>query len=189
VAETHTDREGKFELALHGSGDYVLFVSRVGFADQWISISDPKQESVDRTVQLQAEDCDAPDVICDIFSSTPLAREQHPVISRARLLVAPGKAINLLAGAVSTMRSTTAEIGISRSATGLFLIPLNQASLLSSCRNADGPRLSSIRIDGFGPRSEICVRSRDGQLAKIFITREITSLDQQVPVYVVTRTN
>lgn len=190
VETVRSDANGQFEGTGLDTGTYIIAVSATGFTEKLVELGMVKAGSnVSRTVRLQPLDCDAPGVNCDIFSTGPVA-EPPPVIARKSLVVSPGDALDLEKGTVAPMQPGSADCLLSAEGSGLYLSPRNKAALYKECGNfgqCGANKTASLRIDGLGPGSKICLRTNHGDCSKLFVTEVIRPGMNRVAISVVTR--
>ncbi len=192
IQTLHSDENGRFDAEVTGAEHYLLVVSSPGFSDELISVGDPRSgSSTVHTVRLHFEGCDAPGVNCDIVSSEPIPPEPSPIVSQAHFMLGLTDAIDLEKSALVSSTSNTADLQLTERG-GLYITPLNQARFSNSCglnstRDRAKNKTAPFRIDGLGPRSEICVKTNKGRVSKVFVTREVHPGDKEIEIYVVTR--
>ena len=187
-----TDAVGRFELHDLSPGRYSIAFSSSGFSPELIEV-DTSLPGADlsRTVHLRMLDCDAPKVNCDVFTQYPI-EDPHPIVFQGDLNVDLSASVDLDKGGSVPLASRTANFSIAEKEGGLYLTPLNGATLLSVCkpefgRGREKAAISEVRIDGLDPDSEICMKTIHFRFSKIFITREVRSEDKGIEIDVVTR--
>lgn len=192
IRSVHPDQEGRFEVQELGAGDYLIAVSAPGFTEKLIPIGTlrPGYDSFQK-VQLEVLDCDAPHVNCDIIATGPYT-DPHPVVFHGSLTVHHNDAVDLEKGAVVSTVSGTADFNLTIQNGGIYLAPLSKAKIVASCkidarRSKKSTDMDSVRIDGLGPGSEVCIRTNHGDFSKIFVEQLIEPGSEQIAVQVVTR--
>jgi len=186
------DPDARFEVPGLAPGDCLLAISAPGFAEKLLVAAPPGNASSRfLTIRLKPMDCDAPGVNCDVFTDQPVAYDPQPVFTGDRTFRL-SDSLDLEKGLVSPSKPGAGDLILSAHAGGLYLVPLNKASISSHC--TEKPLLTtisgnrpSIRVDGLGKNSEICVRANHGSHAKIFLTREVQPGADQISIHIVTR--
>lgn len=192
IESMRTDGAARFDLHALAPGRYLISFSSSGFAPELVEVDTTKPGAdVFRTVRMRTLDCDAPNMNCDCFSQCPVS-EPHPVIAQTSLEVGLEDAVNLDKAALVPLTSPDAGLSILEKDGGLFLSSLNGAVLLNQCKAPYGrgrqkAEAPPLRVDGLDEDTEVCMKTRRGRFSKIYLTKEVKSGDQQVPVYLVTR--
>jgi hypothetical protein len=181
-----TDEYGHFDLGAIPSGSYVLAASAAGFRERLLRLNSGE----DVQIRLDVVGCDAPGVNCDaFFGSYP---EPSPVRTNGSVRLRPSDAVDLSRGKVKPSNNGT-DIQLQRRyATGLYLMPLNQARIAqlgaadANCAHGKYER-QPVRIDGLGPGADICVVTNRGDYSHLFFTGEVIAASGEVSFYYVTR--
>jgi len=191
VQIVRSDSDGRFRANGLAAGEYLLAASAPGFREKLLSIGELKAggDTV-LTIRLDVLDCDAPGVNCDIFSTGPVT-DPHPIVARGPLTVRRGDAVDLEHGIVAA-QPADADVRLAAQAEGLFLVPLNKALIYQECgtEGACGKghaTLESARIDGLGPGSEFCIKTRRRQCSKVFLTKQVDPGADEAAISIVTR--
>ena len=186
-----SDSNGRFRANGLAAGEYLIAASATGFREKLLSIETLKAggDTV-LTIRLDILDCDAPGVNCDIFSTGPVT-DPHPVVARGPLTVRRGDAIDLEHG-IAAPRPADADVRLAAQAEGPFLVPLNKALIYQECgtEGACGKghaTLESARIDGLGPGSEFCIKTRRPIRARVDLLRQKDFRALAAAISIVTR--
>jgi hypothetical protein len=192
VETAQTDARGLFDLRDLSPGQYTIVFSSVEFVPAMVEVDTAKAGiEIFRVVRLRVIDCDHPQMNCDSFSQTPIS-DPHPIVAEGALSVSTADEVDLDARALVAAASRSASFRIAENRGGLYLSPLNGAKLFNVCVVLPGEGLkrreiTSLRVDGLGQNSEICMKTIHHRYSKIFLTREVQPGDLQIMVYVVTR--
>lgn len=187
IQTVQSDNKGHFELQGLRIGRYLMAVSAPGFSDELIGIDAIRsRENILQPVRMHAEDCDAPDSMCDSYGMVQVVHAGQQVT------LGPSGAVSLDGTRSTTLTSGITGFHLSESEKGLYLTALGPTGFIASCRQPSFQRrgeekTSSVRVDGLGPRSEICMATDDGRLFKVFVTRQVVPSDTEVELYVTTR--
>ncbi len=192
VLSTHPDQDGRFEAPGLGAGNYLIAVSSPGFTEKLIRIGMLRfNDDSFQKVQLEVLDCDAPHVNCDIISSGPYT-DPHPIVFHGSLIIHRSDAVDLEKGVVVPSVAGATDFNVSVQNGGLYFTLLNKATIVESCKAAARRgktvnKVESVRIDGLGPGTEICMRTNHGDFAKLFVEQLIEPGSEQIALQVVTR--
>ncbi|MCU1259771.1 MAG: hypothetical protein JWO80_2656 [Bryobacterales bacterium] len=195
--------DGSFHLNGIQPGTYTVALSVHGFREKFVDnvvVNTGREVDLGR-LPLQLAGCDAPWIICDSISTEPapnttvvhgeikLPLECSVDIDKGKLLCPAVR------GGPSPASPTTDHSSDFRLHVGsdhhLYLEPQNSARLAEpNSAEADcGGAIfldRSIRVNGLGPGSDLCVRSSEGRYAHIFFTGEVQPDSRQIEVYYVT---
>jgi hypothetical protein len=192
VETARSDQNGRFNVQALAAGHYLVAASSSGFSEKLIDIGIVQPDTdVFRKIRLSMLDCDAPYMNCDTFSAGPI-EDPHPIVSRGHLTVSSSDAVDLEKVRAVPSTEGTADVCLSEKEGGLYLTPVNKAGNSKVCGKDFGQggaqdKKSSLRIDGLGPGSEICIRTNRDRFSKIFLPREVQPSDKNIDVYIVTR--
>ncbi len=192
VQSVHPDQEGRFEVQGLGAGDYLIAVSSPGFTEKLMRVGALRPGDVSfQKVQLEVLDCDAPQVNCDIITTGPYT-DPHPLVFHGSLTVNRSEAVDLEKGVVPPSGPDAADFNLTTQNGGLYLTPLNKAAIVEPCktdarRRKTSGKVDSVRMDGLGLGSEICIRTNRGDFSKIFVQQLIEPGSDQIVLQVVTR--
>jgi hypothetical protein len=192
VETARSDQDGGFHVQDLAGGRYLIVASAPGFSEKLIDIGIVHPDvDVFRKIRLTMLDCDAPHMNCDTFSTGPI-EDPHPIVSRGRLTVGSLDAVDLEKVRAVPPEAGTSDLCLSKKEGGLYLTPLHKAENSKVCGKDFGQggvqdKKSSLRIDGLGSGSAICIRTNHGRISKIFLTREVQLGDKDIDIYIVTR--
>lgn len=190
VQTVTSDSSGQFAVDGLAPGRYQLAVFATGFVEELLGVDlTQKEPDPPLTIHLEILDCDAPHVNCDIFTTGPYT-EPHPILLQRDLTVNAADGVNLDTGTIVPERAANADLHLISAAGALYLAGLNGAALTT--RGSEGGCgkvrvIAPLRIDGFGPNSEIVMRTHSGNCSRIFVTREIPAGANRADFHVVTR--
>jgi Carboxypeptidase regulatory-like domain len=188
-----TDANGRFELRDLAVGRYLLAVSAPGFAEKLVPLETGNPaHRVSLRIAIAALGCDAPRMNCDTFGMA--APDLHPIRANGELKLEVPGTVDIEKGVIVQLPSTVADIEVVAQNGGVYLLPLNGARLGDlgetggwECREKS-LKAEPMRIDGRGEGTTICLRTRHGQPAEMFLIAEIAQNTKQIEVYFVTRT-
>jgi 5-hydroxyisourate hydrolase-like protein (transthyretin family) len=192
IKTARTDTRGRFDLAELNPGQYTIVFWAKEFVPEMVEVDTAKAGSeIFRTVKLKAMNCDAPRMNCDTFSQVPIS-DPHPIVAEGTLTVSNSDAVDLDKRAIVPSTSISASFRLAEDGGALYLIPLNRAKLFNICAALQGSgqkrrEILSLRVDGIGQNSEICMKSTHGRSSKLFLTGDVQPGDEQIAIYVVTR--
>lgn len=177
VYRTTTKSDGNFRIDDVEDARYMLAVDAPGFRERLIRYVQVREEAKVNAgaVVLDVTGCDTPGMSCDYFGAhappEPLAKgDFHATIGCALDLDGPNRGC--------TAADKRADLAVRQGEDGrIFLEPLNGSSLAEpdsvyDCRRAaysDAP----AQIEGLGPGSDICIRTRKKRYAHLFFTAEV----------------
>ncbi len=163
-------------------GSYVLKVWAAGFRQHVplaVTVQPGKVMDVG-TIQMEVAGCDAPGVICDTVVPT------RPPLAYGHLSLKLDCGLDLDKGKVSCPAASRADLLCAKDETGVYLSPANGAAAAPDCR-VPKYEPTRIRIDGFGPGDDLCVRTSSRHLAHLFFEDDVQRDSLEVRLYYVTK--
>ncbi len=193
---SHSRSDGVFRIDEVVPGSYIVAVYSPGFRERFLNNVELKAgDSVGLgTITLELAGCDGPGTFCDYFDGrTPpddkFSRGDLTLRTGCRVDIDHGRAE---CGAGGDTPNGASDFEFRAAADGrLYLEPRNGARLAepnsahASCRGAVFGG-GSVRIDGLGMGSDVCLRSSEGRVSQIFFTAEMRSGDERIAIHYVT---
>jgi hypothetical protein len=197
ILRTRADQKGAFQTDLLDAGTYVITLWLQGFRrSNLIEVFVRDGQTTDLgVVRLPIAGCDAPGVMCDyVTDSTP--RSEKVIIGSGYLRLAPLCGVDFdNKGTVhcpATSASRRVDIELDRDRGDLYLVAVNGAALsILEDSNADCSTArygeTRMRVNGFGPGVDLCVRSKRGALTHLFFTGDVNPESSHIDVWQITR--
>lgn len=183
-----TQQNGTFQSDALRPGSYTVIAWVQGFHARRVAVDVREGETADvGQIRLDLAGYDAPGVICDDFGLGP----PDPVLKSGyvQLKLECGADLRNSSSycqdsSVAVRESAGVDVRLTKAESGLYLNAFNGASLSLDCRGAGR---STIRIDGFGPGDQICVRTHGGFSSHVFFVNDVEPSSQSVTLWHVTR--
>jgi hypothetical protein len=185
LATVSTDRSGHFEVKGLPPGHYEVAIAARGFTSRLMSTGQLfRTEATVRRIELEPEDCDAPNVVCDSFDAVN-ASDPHPVVLTRDVTLDINRAVDLRSGLIVSPDSPSAGVQLIAERGGIRVVPLHAARLSAPC-GSSYHSLGSIRIDGLDSGTMLCIEDRD-VVSKIFFAADVPLAPTQISIRIVTR--
>jgi len=187
ITRVTTQQNGTFQSDTLQPGWYTLIAWVPGFRARRLGVAVRDGETADvGQFQLDLAGCDAPGVMCDDFGLGP----PDPILKSGYVELKLGCGADLrnsrsyCPDSRGIRKIAGVDLRLTKAASGFYLNASNGASLSLDC---NGAGQSTIRIDGFGPGDQICVRTHGGFPSHVFFVNDVESNSQSVTFWHVTR--
>jgi hypothetical protein len=189
VSKVNSDEKGFFEVDSLTTGSYTVTAWVSGFRlGRWEGIVIREGEIQDLgKLQLDFGGCDAPGVICDTFTSKPAI---PGLVKKAEITLRIGCGADVTRGVSSCPADKWADFMVTKADPEIDVEALNRSAIYSPDTSFDQCKSlvrsdPKIRVDGFGPGQDFCVRRKDS-ISHVFVLSEIDANSTEVRILLTT---
>lgn len=179
AAHAISGKDGSFETGPMMPGLYTITANAPGFRFRiWPGVAVREGEIHDLgKLQIELGRCETPGMMCDTFGIAPLF---PGLIRQQELAVGLHCGADLVKGTISCPADAKADFTVANDGAGTYIEPVNGSALYVPNSSVDGctDRVRSearVRIDGFGPGFDFCLRRRDDRVSHIYVTSEVSA--------------
>jgi len=179
AAHAISSKDGSFETGPMMPGLYTITANAPGFRFRiWPGVTVREGQIHDLgKLQIELGRCETPGMMCDTFGIAPLF---PGLIRQQELAVGLRCGADLVKGTSSCPTDARADFTVASDGAAMYIEPVNGSALYVPNSSVDDStdRVRSdarVRIDGFGPGIDFCVRRRDDRLSHVYVTSEVSS--------------